>query len=152
MSSPSEPVIDNQNNSAAPTETCCQTGPAQTVGAAPNAEVVSAHDCTEEKAGDAPEPSVTPETTSADSVQPSPSENEASDGDAASGPVANQIDGGDATSAQGEKRKEPDALVDMPTQDDSVGGDAEAAPAKKQKTDDDAGTESTPAVPSVSSE
>nr|UMO78959.1 hypothetical protein [Pandoravirus belohorizontensis] len=148
MSSPSESVIDNQNNSAAPTETCSQTGSAQTAGAGPTAEIVDAHDCLEEKAGDAVESSLAPESTSPDSVQPPSSDSKASGGDTAS----NQTDAGDAPTDQGEKRKEPDALVDAPTQDDSVGGDAEAAPAKKQKIDDDAGTEPTPAAPSVSSE
>ncbi|AGO82250.1 hypothetical protein pdul_cds_273 [Pandoravirus dulcis] len=152
MSSSSESIIDNQNDSAVPAESCGQTESAQAAGAGPTAEIVDAHDPLQEKASDAHESAPTPETTPADDVQPSPSDNEASNSGAASDHVTNQTDD-DVASGQGEKRKEPDALVDAPTQDDSVGGDDEAAPAKKQKTDDDdGGGEPTPAAPSTSSE
>lgn len=151
MSSPSESIIDNQNNSAAPAETCGQTESAQAAGAGPTAGIVDAHDTLQEKTTNAPESAPAPETTPADGVQPLPSDNEASDGGATPDPVVNQTDD-DVASGQGEKRKEPDVLVDAPTQDDSVNNDVEATPAKKQKTDDDAGGEPTPAAPSTSSE
>lgn len=75
------------------------------------------------------------------------------------GDVAESQEGGDvdapietgephdeADSGQGEKRKEPDALADTPTQEDGTVDDSSEAPAKKQKTDDE------PTAPETSAE
>ncbi|AVK74642.1 OxoGdeHyase C incomplete domain containing protein [Pandoravirus quercus] len=156
MSSSTESIIDG---GAAPAESCDPTKPNDAIGVAPSPTAAGTPEPDQEKTDAAPESNTTPETAPSNpsTEAPSPPSDEAIENKTslATGLAEADANNGDA-SGQGEKRKEPDALTDAPTQADSAGNGnddaAEAAPAKKQKTDEDAVGEPTPVAALASSE
>ncbi|AGO83758.1 LGT incomplete domain containing protein [Pandoravirus salinus] len=137
MSSSNEPTIDN---GATPTEACDHAESNDAAAVDPQATGTPTPDQGAAGASNESIKACEASSMTTSAGEKSPSSGETTEGEASHAAPAETGESANEAPAQGEKRKEPDALADTPTQDDSVDkddDDAEAAPAKKQKTDVD---------------